>query len=64
MNSSMTTLKMACVSHIHLFRLHAKKEGAPGSPAGAAGTNVPDGTPQPMPANTQMQMATDSMRRP
>ena len=65
MNSSMTTLKMACVSHIHLFRVHAKKEGAQGNPAaGAAGPNGPDGAPQPMPANAQMQMAPDSMRRP
>ena len=65
MNSSMTTLKMACVSHIHLFRVHAKKEGAQGNlAAGAAGPNGPDGSPQPMPANAQMQMAPDSMRRP
>ena len=64
MNSSMTTLKMACISHIHLFRVHAKK-GAAGNPAtGAAVPHGPDGSPQPMPANAQMQMAPDSMRRP
>jgi len=64
MNSSMTTLKMACISHIHLFRVHAKKEGLQGNPApGATGPNGPAGSPQPMPANAQMQLAPDTMRK-
>lgn len=63
MNSSMTTLKMACVSHIHLFRVHATKNAARNSAAGATGSNGPGGSPQPMPANAQMQIAPDTMRK-
>lgn len=63
MNSSMTTLKMACVSHIHLFRVHATKNAARNSAAGATGSNGPGGSPQSMPANAQMQIAPDTMRK-
>lgn len=63
MNSSMTTLKMACVSHIHLFRVHATKNAARNPAAGATGSNGPGGSPQPMPANAQMQIAPDTMRK-
>ena len=60
LNSSLTTLKMMCVSRIHLYRMRSKKSLPNGIPSGPSNNTSPAG---PVPINTQSQLRHDSISR-
>lgn len=59
LNSSLTTLKMMCLSNIHLYRMHFRKVPAAGPPAQPS-DNMPPGS---MTVNPGSAMSSDSMGR-